>query len=301
MSDQRFVKAQQRAQEDASNLILRPSDRQPRKFNLAIGDPQASLSQFLRVLDLNGLLGDDGRVRSDVGLVTMGDHFDWGRPADRAQASEDGLRILAWLAAHPPDQVQIIVGNHDLVRVGELAGFSNAQFVEAQTRAEAALEEPKLQAAFLSKYPTLSNPAAVARDYSSFDERQRTLVTRLLLQKRVRLAVAASPKLLLVHAGVTVEDLELLRPAPVADALDIAKALNAFLDGRVMRWQGAGPLDLAPLHVLGSAATGEARGILAHRPANPQLRKIDPLERRRYDPRSLPEGIVQVIGHISDK
>src|SRR5262249_1617230 len=105
MSDQRFVRAQQRAQEDATNLTLGIPDRRTRAFNLAIGDPQASLSQFLRVLDLNGLLSDEGRIRHDVGLVTLGDHFDWGRATDRAGAAEDGIRILSWLAAHPPDQV----------------------------------------------------------------------------------------------------------------------------------------------------------------------------------------------------
>jgi hypothetical protein len=301
MSDQRFVRAQQRALEDANNLTLGVSDRRPRAFNLAIGDPQASLSQFLRVLDLNGLLGDEGRIRHDVGLVTLGDHFDWGRAADRTAAAEDGLRILSWLAAHPPDQVQILLGNHDLVRVGELSGFTNQKYAEAQGKAEAALEESKLMAGFLSRYPTLANPAVIARDYSCFDERQRVLVTRLLMHHRVRLAVAPSPHLLLVHAGVTVEDLELLRPAPVADATAIAKALNGFLDARVAKWKGEGPLDLAPLHIPGSAASGEASGILAHRPANPQVRKLEPGDRRRYDPRSLPLDIVQVIGHINDK
>jgi hypothetical protein len=301
MSDRRFVTAQQRAHADATNLILGAPDYLARAFNLAIGDPQASLSQFLRVLDLNGLLGDDGRIRKDIGLVTLGDHFDWGRPTDRATAAEDGIRILSWLAAHPPDQVEIILGNHDLVRVGELSGFSNQKFAEAQGRAEAALEDSKATAAFLSRYPTLASPAVIARDYSCFDERQRALVTRLLIHKRVRLAVAPSPHLLLVHAGITLEDLELLRPAPVGHAQAIAKALNSFLDARVARWKGEGPLDLAPLHVPGSAAEGEARGILAHRPANPQVRKIDPTDRRRYDPRSLPEGIVQIIGHINDK
>jgi hypothetical protein len=301
MSDRRFVTAQQRAQADATNLILGAPDRRERKLNLAIGDPQASLSQFLRVLDLNGLLNDDGRIRHDVGLVTMGDHFDWGRPADRAVAAEDGLRILSWLAAHPSDQVQILLGNHDLVRVGELSGFTNQKYAEAQARAEAAVEDNKLTAAFLSRYPTLANPAVIARDYSCFDERQRALMTRLLIHKRVRLAVAPAPDLLLVHAGVTAEDLDLLKPASTANASLIAKALNSFLDARVTRWKGEGPLDLTPLHVPGSAADGEARGILAHRPSNPHVRKIDAKDRRRYDPRWLPPDMVQVIGHINDK
>ena len=300
MSDRRFVTAQARAQEDAKNPVTRAPDRVPRAYNVAIGDPQASLSQFLRVLDLNGLLGDDGRLRRDVGLVSMGDHFDWGRPEDRALAREDGTCILAWLAAHPPDQVQIIVGNHDLARVRELSGFSNAQYADAQARADAALDDSKLTASFRSRYPALASPAVITKDYSCFDERQRVLMTRLLMNKRVRLAVAPASDLLLVHAGITVDDLELLRPAPTHDATAIANALNAFLDARVARWRGEGPLDLSPLDVPGSAAHGEGRGILVHRPANPQVSKIAPSDRRRYDPRTLPEFIVQVIGHIND-
>ncbi|MBL8955258.1 MAG: metallophosphoesterase [Myxococcaceae bacterium] len=300
MSDKRFAAAQARAREDATHFIPRAADRVPRPYRVAIGDPQASLAQFLRVLDLNGLLGDDGRLLPDVYLVSLGDHFDWGRPEDRAVATADGACILAWLAAHPPDQVQIVVGNHDLARVRELSGFSNAQYADAQARADAALDDAKAAASFQSRYPTLASPAVISRDYSCFDERQRALMTRLLVSKRVRLAVAPSPGMLLVHAGITNEDLELLRPSPTNDAVEIANALNAFFDARVARWKGEGPLDLSPLDVPGSAAHGEARGILVHRPTNPQVGKIDPKERRRYDPRSLPPDIMQVIGHIND-
>ena len=300
MSDRRFTTAQARAREDATNFVPRMPDRVPRKHIVAIGDPQAPLAQFLRILEVNGLLGDDGRLRREVGLISLGDHFDWGQPEDRPLATADGACILAWLAAHPPDQVQIVVGNHDLARVRELSKFSNAQYAEAQARADAALEDAKLTASFQSKYPMLASPAVISRDYSCFDERQRTLMTRLLLAKRVRFAVAPFSAMLLVHAGVTVDDLELLRPSPTNDAFEIAEALNSFLDARVLRWKGEGPLDLSPLDTPGSAAHGEARGVLVHRPANPQLGRIDPKERRRYDPRSLPENILQVIGHIND-
>ena len=84
LPDRRVVVAQLRAHEDADDLVLPPPDKVERQLNVAIGDPQASLSTFLRILDLNGLLGDDGRLRPEVGLVSMGDHFDWGRPEDRA-------------------------------------------------------------------------------------------------------------------------------------------------------------------------------------------------------------------------
>ena len=58
-------------------------------------------------------------------LVSIGDHFDWGERADRPTARKSGLALLSWLSAHPADQVVVIAGNHDLGRVGELAGVSN--------------------------------------------------------------------------------------------------------------------------------------------------------------------------------
>jgi len=300
MTDRRHTTALLRAHEDANELALRSPERKARAFNVAIGDPQASLSQFLRVLDLHGLLDDDGRIRPEVGLVSMGDHFDFGRPEQRAEATNDGLCILSWLAAHPPDQVQIIVGNHDLVRVGELASFTDESYAEAQALADQALQNPSKVAAFTARYPMLASPAVIARDYSCFSVRQRELVARLLKRKRLRLAVAAANDLLLVHAGITADDLGLLESLPAWDAPTIAAALNQFLDDRVARWKGEGPLDLAPLHELGSARDGEAKGILAHRPANPAVRKPDRAQ-RTYDPNSLPRNLVQIIGHINDK
>jgi hypothetical protein len=71
--------------------------------------------------------------------------------------------------------------------------------------------------------------------------------------------------------------------------------LNAFFD--------AAGLDLAPLQVPGSAATGEGRGILYQRPGHPDLSAPELFEgppRRRYDPRTIPLGMAQAIGHIRD-
>ncbi|MDP2276147.1 MAG: transcriptional regulator [Archangium sp.] len=296
--DRRVVKAQLRAQEDADALTLSAPDAVPRQLHVAVGDPQAPLEKFFSILDLNGLLADDGRLRPEVGLVSMGDHFDWGRPDDREKATEEGTALLSWLAAHPPDQVKILVGNHDLVRVGELSGFTDATFSEARALADLAVQ-PQQQAALLARYPMLASPGVITRDYSCFSVRQRTLVTRLLKARRVKLALAPAPDLLLVHAGVTLADLEPLEPVAL-DALSIAELLNRFLEARVTKWRGEGALDLAPLHELGSARDGEARGILAHRPANPASKQVDRAS-RRYDPRSLPPGITQVIGHINDK
>jgi hypothetical protein len=296
--DRRVVVAQLKAHEDAAELVLCAPDKKTRELHVAMGDPQASLDVFFKVLEANGLLGDDGRLRPEVGLVSLGDHFDWGRPHERERATEEGTALLSWLAAHPPDQVQIIFGNHDLARVGELSGFTNETFLAAQRAAEAATLQPSQHAAFLLKYPTIANPEVITRDFACFDVRQRLLVTRLLRARRARLAIPVERDLLLIHAGVTMEDLELLGSPDPRDAHAIAIALNDFLDQRVASWTG-GPLDLSPLHEIGSAKGGEAKGILSHRPANPARKKVGRAQ-RRYDPRELPR-LTQVIGHVNDK
>ena len=298
LPDRRVVIAQLRAHEDARQLILPPPDKVERQLNVAIGDPQASLGTFFKILDLNGLLGDDGRLRPEVGLVSMGDHFDWGKREDREQATEEGTLLLSWLAAHPPDQVQILLGNHDLVRVGELNSFSDDGYREARTLADA-VEQLSQQQQFQERYPHLASAAVISRDFSCFDVKQRQLMTRLLRKRRGRLAVAAAKDLLLVHAGLTIDDLDYLGVAG-RDAFGMAASLNRFLESRVSAWQGDVPLDLSPIHEVGSAKEGEARGIVQHRPANPAIKKVDRAN-RRYDPRTLPSGVVQVIGHINDK
>jgi hypothetical protein len=102
-----------------------------------------------------------------------------------------------------------------------------------------------------------------------------------------------------VHAGLTNDELEGLGVTD-RDAFTTAEALNRFLDQRVEQWSGDGPLDLAPLHEAGSAKTGEAKGILFHRPANPAVKPVL-RDERRFDPRTLPRKICQAIGHIGDK
>jgi hypothetical protein len=302
-SDRRLAAARQRALDDAKALVLSAPDGKVRFVSAAIGDPQAPLDTFLEILETHGLLGDDGRLLPEAGLVSMGDHFDWGKVDQREQATLEGTAILSWLAAHPPDQVQIVFGNHDLVRVGELAGFGDDDFRQARAEADAAYQlgavDPAREAALLLKYPQLPKAEVLARDFSCFDVAQRTLVTKLLKARRARLAVAPAADLLLVHAGLTQSELSWLG-VPDSDAFTTAAALNRFLDDRVDRWDAQSPLDLSPMHEAGSAKTGEARGILFHRPANPALKSVTRAE-RRFDPRTLPRSISQAIGHISDK
>src|SRR5262249_36905962 len=105
-------------------------------LHVAMGDPQTDIMTVFDILEVNGLLASDGRLSPGVRLVSMGDHFDWGPPAERARAAESGLALLDWLASHDPEQVTILVGNHDLARVGELFGMDDASFARAEAEAD---------------------------------------------------------------------------------------------------------------------------------------------------------------------
>lgn len=270
-----------------------------------MGDPQAPLATVRAVLAAHGLLDGD-RIRSDVQLVSIGDHFDWGPPEARREATDDALALLSWLASHPADQVVLLAGNHDLARVCELALFDDdASFDAARQEADEAYRrgdvDRERQAALLARYPFLPTAELLSRDFSCFSVAQRKLVKELLLARRLRLA-HEHRGLLLVHAGVTVDDLALLN-GDTSTAAGAARALNTFLDERVARWNG-GPLDLEPLHRPGDSRRGEGRGVLFHRPVDPTLAKpgqLDGPPRRRFDPRRLPSHFPQAVGHVRDQ
>lgn len=255
--------------------------------HVAMGDPQAPFDTVLAVLKQHRLLDPTDRLRDDVQLVSMGDHFDWGPPEQRARATGDALRLLEWLTSHPREQVVLIAGNHDLGRVCELAPFgSDAAFEAAHEAAVQVYRHGADEAAFLARYPHVPDAECLARDFSCFSVAQRTVVERLLAERRLVLA-HAHRGLLLVHAGVTVDDFARIGASP-RDAEEAAHALNAA--------------DVKRLHQPGAASTGVARGVLFQRPAfptdDPQFH--GPL-RRRYDPRRLPPEFPQAIGHIRDK
>jgi hypothetical protein len=270
-----------------------------------MGDPQAPFEKVLAILDHHELLDAQGLLRADVSLVSMGDHFDFGKDPDAA--ARDGERLLAWLAAHPPDQVVLILGNHDLARVSELAGFDDARFQEARAAASRASDDVQ-EREFLARYPDAPTSESIRRDFSAFRESQRERIWSLLRAGRLRIAHADPGGALLVHAGVTANDLSAigLEPAHHDNPSRVADALNRVLDDAVT---AAGPnaarLELGALHRSGDAAYGEGRGIFFHRPSNPEHERDATLfqgdHRRRFDPRHLPRGLVQVIGHIGDK
>ncbi len=292
----------------APHSAPRESSPPERRIRVAIGDPQADFTRFLAILERHGLLSGQGWLAPDVQLVSVGDHFDWGRPHERDAVARSALQLVAWLAAHPPDQAVILAGNHDLGRVGELADFTDATFARAQAKADGIYDgddtDEVRERAFLDQFPQVPTVELVSRDFSAFREEQRTWITSLLRAHRLRAAYAAGPELLVLHAGVTREDLGLVGVSEdrSSDARAVADALNQAFDAAVDAWQG-GRLVIPKLHHPGSADYGEGRGIFYHRPSlrpeEAERTRLTP--RRRFDPRRLPAGLTQVVGHTRDK
>src|SRR3989442_875942 len=80
---------------------------------------------------------DGGRNVGRAGqLVWMGDNWEWSVLYYRWRRGAEGVALLSWLAAQPPDQVVLLVGNHDLARVGELVAFDQERFQAAQLLAD---------------------------------------------------------------------------------------------------------------------------------------------------------------------
>jgi hypothetical protein len=270
-----------------------------------IGDPQASFDKVLDVLDQHGALatGDEPRLAADVRLVSIGDHFDYDLH-NPVEAGQEGIRILRWLVSHPPEQVILLAGNHDLSRVMELATISDDEFAAARDLAR--LDE----AAFAKAYPQLPAPGVLARDYASFSTEQRTLVMQLLLAGRFHLALTGTlldgRDVLITHSGVTARELGILGVrdvTPHAIAVALVGEIVAAVDRVRDDWQRGelAPLCLEPLHVAGRNGV-EGGGMLYHRPSNPdrpdadKAWELDPSRPRRFDPRTLPP-ITQLVGH----
>lgn len=300
MNTARIQRALHRAREArALGPHSRPESRRERRVHVAMGDPQADVTKTLAVLEAHGLLGDGGWLREEVRLVSMGDHFDWGAVADRERATESGTLLLAWLASHPSDQVTLLLGNHDLARVGELVGHDDASFARIREEADRVYRGGEDEAAFLARHPGIASAELMSRDFSCFSQEQRQWVERLLRERRFRVAHAHGA-LLLTHAGVTVDELR-GRVTEGASAREIAAALNAALDSAVDAWSGE-PLRIPGLHRPGDGQR-EGVGIFYHRPSlRPEDTGVrgDSPPRRRFDPRRLPRGLTQVVGHIRD-
>lgn len=290
----------------------------------AMGDPQTTFERFTEVLATHGLLDTDGRVRDEMGLVSIGDHYDFGGTDDVAEVGQHGERILRFLAAHPRDQVVILLGNHDTVRVQEFAYVTDALFTEARAMAlkiaalgpEDEQEREFQKSKFHEAYPQIPTPELASRDFCAFATSQRTLMQELLLAGRVKLAASGRTEdgtpVLLNHAGLTKRELTFFPDVAVKPSA-LADALNRYLDDAVATvapaWQAGAlaKLDLAPVHVAGRSGE-EGGGLLYHRPGIPQTERdrawakaAEKSGPRRYHPSELPLGLAQMCGHTGHK
>jgi hypothetical protein len=287
---------------------------------VVMGDPQAPHAQVRDVLAHHGVLAS-GRVAPAVTLVSAGDHFDYDLD-DTAGAGREGLVNLRWLASHDRDRVRILFGNHDAARVMELISLDDERFAAARAlarhiRAVADREgwsvaERLYDDEFVPRFPDLPTPGLAARDYASYSVEQRALVIELLLAGRFDLAIAGElrdgRRVLLTHAGVTTRELAMLGLADERDPAVIAAALQArfraAIEERRADWTRGvlHPLSLEPLHVSGRDGA-EGGGLLYHRPAQldrpgaNRAWEADAARPRRFDPRTLPSGLLQVVGH----
>ncbi|MFT3699685.1 MAG: metallophosphoesterase family protein [Kofleriaceae bacterium] len=275
---------------------------------VVLGDPQAPFAHVMALLERGGVLDGD-RLRSDVELISIGDHFDYDLRQPEV-SREEGLRVLRWLASH--EQVRLIFGNHDAARVIELATTSDREFAAARAlaldieqtkhdRGRAAAKQRETEE-WLPRYAHLSTYGIVARDYASFSEEQRALVVELMLAGRFHLALDGKlpdgRAAVLTHAGLTTKE-------KIFDAAVIDQYFTIAVEGRRADWEAGviTPLSLEPLVRAGGPGI-EAGGMLAHRPSDPDRDGADPIwERdprrpRRFAPSELPP-ITQICGHTN--
>jgi hypothetical protein len=315
MTSARVQAALARAHAAAAHPVIAPANGERRSRTLAIGDPQAPLETFLTILDQHGAIDDSGAIPKDTALISMGDHFDWGSRGERERAADDAIALVAWLASHPADQVVMIAGNHDLARVGELSSVvDDDTFARVRSEADGIAKNDAAANSEFAKKTGFASAEIVHRDLSTFRVEQRLAVEALLRARRLRLAFARGD-LLFVHAGVTLKEIAavgvdtLMAPRDDDDSSKsrtrpaaIANALNAALDAAVDAREGSGnrePLVIEGVHVPGDA-TREGFGALYHRPAR-AISDEQRREGRRFDPRTLPRGTVQLVGHVRDK
>jgi Calcineurin-like phosphoesterase len=268
---------------------------------VAVGDPQAPFDHVLEVLKAHGVLGNDGKIAKDVHLIVMGDYFDYGGKDERAEAQQAAAKMLGWFLGHAEERVTLLAGNHDLARIGELVAFDDAKFAKAQAEADLGYfdKKPSRPEEEFKKEYGVPSWEIVSRDFCAFTARQRTIVVDMMSAQRLRAAYAPSADLLMVHAGVTADTLDALGIPGERDARVIAQKVNrAFYDAfKAWRQTSApAPFGVPGIHVPGNAER-EGTGMFYHRAAA----DVTKAPGRRFDPKRLPTGITQVIGHIGDK
>ena len=306
-----------RARAAWSHGLMAPVPERLSSNVIVLGDPQASLACLFAHLDAQQVLTEDGWLRPDVGLICVGDYFDFAAE-DSDDAGYQGAQFLAWLAAHDSAQTTLLMGNHDVERVMSFAGCTSERYRESQAacRKMLLLQTPEVRRAFRVDWVAAHSnhpPMVAAHDYRSFVPAQSDMMRRLLLQGRMTLATtamdASGRTILITHAGVTRRELDLVGAS--ANPLDCALRLNRFLAEAVDRVRSAWtalrhqPLDLSPLYH-GWEHHRPNGGLLIHRPdgrsgtlTHEQTLGLD----APRAPRSVPPAeflipdIHQVVGH----
>src|SRR5262249_39620205 len=89
-----------------------PADGRTRARWLALGDPQTTFDKLMEVLRLHDAVDEargTPRLREDVGLLSIGDHFDFGAHGG-PDVGHEGELFLRWLVEHPADQTIVLLG-----------------------------------------------------------------------------------------------------------------------------------------------------------------------------------------------
>ena len=255
-----------------------------------------------------GCSAREGWLRPEVQLVSRGRPLRLGQAHEREEGATSALRLLAWMAAHPADQAVLLLGNHDLGRVGELADFTDARFAAAQVEADRIYQGDDTDEArerdFLTRYPEVPTVELVARDFGNFREVQRDWVAYLLRAGRFRVAHAAAEDLLVLHAGVTREDLRAVG-LPEAQRSHAPRWRTRSTGRSTRRWR---PGRRAPSPCPGCtnpAARRTARAAASSTIAPacaPRTPPTAPPRRAAASTRTgCRAGLTQVVGHTRDK
>jgi hypothetical protein len=87
------------------------------------------------------------------------------------------------------------------------------------------------------------------------------------------------------------------------DAAKLAARLNRGLEEALGALSPGRPFAIRDLYAPGSRAGGKGRGVCYHTPMKPAEGRgfPGPPPRPHFDPRDLPPGLVQVVGHVKDE
>ena len=309
------------ALENARQALSSSKVRAPRNSWAAVarvvGDHAGSAIGFMSNLWERDWVDDNGWLDREIGLIIAGNLWDGDQHVQPGNLRTDEL--MAWLAAHEPAHVQILLGAHDLERLGALGQAPERWLRLARSAAFAALKlpDPDARRRFLAEWvktrPQHPAPFAAYEHHGDLSSGAR-LIRRLLLTGRIVLATVARDlhdgrPVLITQSGVTSDTVKKSRVG--ADAFSIAAVLNRRLQEAVDHvradWENGGalPLDLGDLYHSWEPLRPSS-GLLATRPdfdgvvplSYNELGLDPPRGARAVSPRQyLLPGLTQIAGH----